>query len=153
MVCMGNICRSPTAEAVLSHTIRQKKLHQQIEVHSAGTASYHIGESPDKRSTKVASKRGYNLSTITARQVQLSDFYEYNYIMAMDNDNFQILASMQPVDSTAKLFKFLKFSTQNKYEYVPDPYYAGGDKGFEIVLDLIENASNGFLSYLDKNNT
>lgn len=141
-VCLGNICRSPTAEATLK--MMASKLDATIEVDSAGTAAYHIGKSPDQRSQAAASKRGVDMSGISARQAVSKDFYYYDYIFAMDESNYSDLSALAPNDATATLSLFLKEYGSMGYKEVPDPYY-GGEDGFELVLDLLEDACQQFL--------
>ncbi|MBU2865280.1 low molecular weight phosphotyrosine protein phosphatase [Reinekea forsetii] len=144
MVCLGNICRSPTAHGILAHEIERQKLP--LFVDSAGTAAYHIGKAPDSRSQATAKEHGYDLSDLRARQVVIDDFYEYDYIFAMDNSNLANLKAMQPKDASAKLSLYLEFANLEQQE-VPDPYYGDGD-GFEIVLDLCERATQQIIDRL-----
>lgn len=141
-VCLGNICRSPTAEAVLRHMAALRQLS--IEIDSAGTAAYHIGKSPDSRSQQAALKRGISMVGLSARQAKPEDFYEFDYIFAMDQSNYENLMDIKPKHSKAELSLFLReFGTMGQSD-VPDPYYGGGD-GFELVLDLLEDACEQFL--------
>ncbi|MCK5718705.1 MAG: low molecular weight phosphotyrosine protein phosphatase [Thiomargarita sp.] len=144
-VCMGNICRSPTAEGVFRKLVQEADLEAQIEIDSAGTHAYHIGEQPDRRSQKVALKRGINLSDLRGRQVQKSDFKEFDYVLTMDKDNYNSLQYFCPQKYQKKLRLFLSFAPQLGVQEVPDPYFGEGDKGFEYVLDLVEAASAGLL--------
>lgn len=146
-VCTGNICRSPTAEGVLRHLAAQAKFP--LRVDSAGTHSYHTGQPPDPRSQSAALSRGFDLSEQRARQVTEDDFHSFDWILAMDRDHIEILESMRPAGSTARLRLFLEFAAdlQSGTRDVPDPYY-GGAKGFERVLDLVEQASKGLLEHL-----
>ncbi len=143
-VCMGNICRSPTAHGVLEHILKEQGLVAAIEVDSCGTHAYHIGEEPDRRSQEVAKQRGVSLSHLRGRRVEMSDFEYFDYILAMDQDNLSILESMCPSEHVEKLSLFLDFAPSRSESEVPDPYY-GGPKGFDIVLDMIEVASQGLL--------
>lgn len=146
-VCLGNICRSPTAEGVLLHLIEQRGLQDQIEVDSAGTASYHVGESADSRSAQAAKRRGIHLPS-RARQFRPADYERFDYVLACDNSNFSDLKSMANGKHEDKLHMFLDFDPANpKGSSVPDPYY-GGDQGFEHVLDLCESACNEFLDFI-----
>jgi len=145
-VCMGNICRSPTAEGVFSHLVTQAGL--QISVDSAGTHDYHVGEPPDLRSQRAALKRGIDLSGLRARQVTQADFTKFDYILAMDRHNYQLLQSLCPPEQRHKLHLFLDFAPELNRRDVPDPYYEGG---FEYVLDLVEAASRGLLNALNEN--
>ncbi|MBF6041551.1 low molecular weight phosphotyrosine protein phosphatase [Pseudomonas sp. B21-040] len=139
-VCLGNICRSPTAEGVLRHKLREAGLADQIEVASAGTGDWHVGKAPDKRSQAAAKLRGYDLSAQRAQQVTRADFATYDLILAMDNSNLRHLKALQPAKGKAELDLFLR-RYQSELDEVPDPYY-DGDQGFEQVLDLIERASD-----------
>jgi protein-tyrosine phosphatase len=139
-VCLGNICRSPTAEGVLRHKLRVAGLAGQVEVASAGTGDWHVGKAPDKRSQAAAKLRGYDLSTQRAQQVTKADFATYDLILAMDNSNLRHLKALQPAKGKAELDLFLR-RYQAEIDEVPDPYY-DGDQGFEQVLDLIERASD-----------
>lgn len=143
MVCLGNICRSPSAQGVFQTKVEQAGLAHLIEVDSAGTSSWHIGEPPDQRSQQAALGRGYDLSQQRGRQVQPQDFEEFDYILAMDADNLISLQAMRPAGYEGHLGLFLDFS-DHKGQDVPDPYH-GGRAGFERVLDLVEAASEGLL--------
>ncbi|MFT5593634.1 MAG: protein-tyrosine phosphatase [Oceanicoccus sp.] len=141
-VCLGNICRSPTAEAVLRNMAALRQLP--IKIDSAGTAAYHIGKSPDSRSQQAALKRGISMEGLSARQAKPEDFYEFDYIFAMDESNYQNLMAIKPENPKAELSLFLsEFGTMGPSD-VPDPYYGDGD-GFELVLDLLEDACEQFL--------
>lgn len=137
-VCLGNICRSPTAEGVLRHQLRAAGLADQVSVASAGTGDWHVGKAPDSRTSRAALLRGYDLSKQRAQQVNAGHFAEYDLILAMDNSNFADLKAMQPTASKAELDLFLR-RYEGAEDEVPDPYY-GGEQGFERVLDLIEAA-------------
>jgi len=139
MVCLGNICRSPTAEAVFRHRVEAENLGQLIQVDSAGTGSWHIGEAPDKRSIQAAKNRNYDLSSLRARQVVPEDMNRFDYVFAMDRQNLHDLLDMSPLEHKEKISLFLHHGS-TEYDEVPDPYYSGKD-GFELVLDLIEDAS------------
>jgi len=143
-VCLGNICRSPTAEAVFRHQVRAAGLEDRIHIDSAGTADWHCGKSPDRRSSQFASRRGYDLAALRARQVRVEDFHEFDLILAMDHDNLAHLRQLQPSGARAELDLFLR-RYQLGCDAVPDPYY-GGDEGFEHVLDLVEQASAALLN-------
>ncbi|MCW8107883.1 low molecular weight phosphotyrosine protein phosphatase [Alteromonas ponticola] len=143
-VCLGNICRSPTAEAVFRHKVKQSALN--IEIDSAGTHGYHIGSPPDKRSQAVAEMRGYDFSGLKCRKVQDDDFERFDYILAMDHSNLSNLKDMSDEKYHDKIRLFLDFADDPHTE-VPDPYY-GGKRGFELVLDLIESASDGLIAHL-----
>ncbi|WP_447793559.1 MULTISPECIES: low molecular weight protein-tyrosine-phosphatase [Pseudomonas] len=139
-VCLGNICRSPTAEGVLRHKLREAGLADQVEVASAGTGDWHVGKAPDKRSQAAAKLRGYDLSAQRAQQVTRADFATYDLILAMDNSNLRHLKALQPAKGKAELDLFLR-RFQSEIDEVPDPYH-DSDQGFETVLDLIERASD-----------
>jgi len=151
-VCMGNICRSPTADAVFNHHVRSAGLEHLFYIDSAGTHAYHIGEPPDRRSQQAALKRGYNLQSLRARRVVEEDFSHFQYILAMDHHNLEELRQSCPPQYTDRLGLLLQYSDQWKtYQEVPDPYY-GGNHGFERVLDLVENASRGLLKHILNSN-
>ncbi|MBK5301761.1 MULTISPECIES: low molecular weight protein-tyrosine-phosphatase [Gammaproteobacteria] len=139
-VCLGNICRSPTAEGVLRHKLCEAGLADQVEVASAGTGDWHVGKAPDKRSQAAAKLRGYDLSAQRAQQVSRADFATYDLILAMDNSNLRHLKALQPDKGKAELDLFLR-RFQSEIDEVPDPYH-DSDQGFETVLDLIERASD-----------
>ena len=147
-VCMGNICRSPTAEGVFRHFVNEAGLADRIDVDSAGTHAYHVGEPPDRRATAAAERRGVSLADIKARRVADSDFERFDYIIAMDEDNQARLVDQAPDEHRSKVRLFLSFASVSETE-VPDPYY-GGAAGFERVLDLVEEASRGLLKTLSK---
>lgn len=142
VVCLGNICRSPTAEAVLRAKVEAAGLP--VEVDSAGTSGWHQGEKPDKRSAATAAKRGISFDGIYSRQVVEQDFEYFDYILAADHSNLSNLKDICPAEHQHKLSLFLSHGDSD-YEEIPDPYY-GGDQGFELVLDLIEEASEAFLA-------
>ncbi len=144
-VCSGNICRSPTAEGVFRSIVDAAGLSDQIEIDSAGTGSWHEGEWVDARSTEAAQRRGIDLSIIRARQIDRYDYYENDYILAMDGTNFKSLNRTCPEDHRRKITMFLDFAPHLNVRDVPDPYY-GGPQGFDYVLDLVEAASKGLLA-------
>jgi protein-tyrosine phosphatase len=146
-VCLGNICRSPTAEGVFRHLLTQEAPELQVEVDSAGTADYHIGEPPDLRSQRAAMRRGIDLGGLRARQVAPADFAHFDFILAMDRGNLRELEAMRPKDSRARLQLFLQYAPEVGRLEVPDPYY-GDAGGFEAVLDLSAAASRGLLAAL-----
>lgn len=146
-VCLGNICRSPTAHGVFQHCVDQAGLSDLIEVDSAGTAAYHVGNSPDPRSMAAARQRGFDLSALRARQAIEEDFDQFDYILAMDHSNLTNLKRIQPSRFNGHLGLFLEFAEAFDEVEVPDPYY-GGDEGFSHVLDLVEAASNGLLAQI-----
>lgn len=141
---MGNICRSPTAHGVFLKMVADQLLDHLIEVDSAGTHAYHVGEPPDPRAQAAAHRRGVDLSPLRARKVKPDDFEEFDYILAMDEDNFQILEQIKPAGRDGRLHMFLEFAQHMPEREVPDPYY-GGESGFERVLDLIEAAAEGLI--------
>jgi protein-tyrosine phosphatase len=146
-VCLGNICRSPTAEAVLRELAAREAPELTLEVDSAGTAEYHVGQPPDPRTRAAAARRGYDLSALRARTVESSDFERFDLILAMDRDNLQALRRRAPSHTHERLRLFLEFSPDAAPADVPDPYY-GGPNGFEEVLDLVEAATRGLLKHL-----
>lgn len=146
-VCLGNICRSPTAEGVFRSHLCERGLEDKITIDSAGTGDWHIGKPADARATQAALGRGYDLSSLRARQAMAEDFHKFDYILAMDRDNLDGLRQLAPADYQGYLGLFLEFSQQSDYSEVPDPYY-GGAQGFELVLDLIEDASRGLLDHI-----
>ena len=146
-VCMGNICRSPTAEGVFSALIKEQKVDAQFAIDSAGTHAYHVGEAPDLRSQKAAKDRNVNLSQIKARKVIFGDFEDFDYLLAMDDDDHQILMQSCPSQFKHKVKYFLEYAPHLDTREVPDPYY-GGKYGFERVLDMVEEAAVGFLNSL-----
>jgi len=149
MVCMGNICRSPTAEAVLRRKLRERGLDALVEVDSAGTHAYQAGDPPDERSQRHALRRGYDLSTLRARLVQDDDFERFDVIFAMDFDNLEVLESLCPPTHRAKLGRLTQHARRFDSAVVPDPYM-GGPAGFERVLDLLEDACEGLVDHLDR---
>ena len=145
LVCLGNICRSPAAEGILRTKARQRGL--KLVIDSAGTGAWHVGDPPDARMLKTAGTRGYDLSYIRARKVDLSDFYEFDYLLAMDLSNQTDLLEMAPPNRDCDIRLFLDFAACEERE-TPDPYY-GSASGFEGVLDLIEQGAEGFLDHLE----
>ncbi len=148
-VCMGNICRSPTAQGVFEALLLREGLAEHVHVDSAGTHAYHIGESPDKRATQAAKRRGIDLSSQRARRADMGDFFEFDYVVAMDRSNYEDLQTICPPGEEQRLKLFLEFAPDLEIQDVPDPYY-GGHSGFEQVLDLVEAASMGLLQTLRK---
>jgi len=147
-VCMGNICRSPTAEGVFRFHAEQAGLAGRLHIDSAGTHAYHSGEPPDRRARAAAERRGMSLEGIRARRVSADDYDCFDYIIAMDQDNLERLREEAPEEHLARLCLFLEFGDVDETE-VPDPYY-GGSAGFERVLDLVEEASRGLLETLSR---
>ena len=148
IVCTGNICRSPTAEGVLRHRAGERGLAERVQVRSAGTHDYHVGEAPDGRSIDHASRRGYDLSEQRAQRIRREHFAEYDYILAMDRGHLDILRQIAPATARAQLGLFLDESARWKGQDVPDPYY-GGAEGFEEVLDMVEEAAERWLDRFD----
>lgn len=146
-VCMGNICRSPTAEGVFRKVVEDAGLADRITIDSAGTHAFHVNEPPDRRAIAAAERRGFLLQGIRARRVAENDFEEFDYILAMDADNLRELQDRAEEVETGNISLFLEFARTSAVSEVPDPYY-GGPKGFERVLDLIEDASEGLLADL-----
>ena len=146
-VCLGNICRSPTAEGVFRAIAARDAPELAIEVDSAGTAGYHIGEPPDARTRQAAKRRGYDLSPLRARIVEPRDFEDFDLILAMDRENLSVLHHRAPAHARERVRLFLEFAPNATVTEVPDPYY-GGPNGFEEVLDLVEAATQGLLQHL-----
>jgi protein-tyrosine phosphatase len=148
-VCLGNICRSPTAEGVLRHLAAKEAPGLALEVDSAGTADYHIGAPPDARSQRAALRRGIDISSLRARQVVADDFARFDLILAMDAENLRELQALQPRNSRASLKRFLDYAPEMEVRDVPDPYY-GKAAAFEKVLDLTTAAARGLLAALQE---
>ncbi|MGI9291590.1 MAG: low molecular weight protein-tyrosine-phosphatase, partial [Gammaproteobacteria bacterium] len=144
-VCMGNICRSPTAHGVMRHLLEEQQLTDSIRIDSAGTHAYHTNEPPDRRAQAAALNRGIDISDLRARIVELNDYQDYDLIVAMDYENLALLERMSPPDSRAKLVLMLDYASDWDSDEVPDPYY-GGNQGFETVLDMLQDASKGLLA-------
>jgi protein-tyrosine phosphatase len=149
MVCLGNICRSPTAEAVLRHKLRIAGIEATVE--SAGTGDWHVGGPPDRRATLHAKRRGYDLSSLRARQVQAGDFERFDLILAMDAENLAELVERCPPQHRTKLAMLVDHCVRHRVDRVPDPY-AGGPASFEEVLDLVEDACDGLVTKLQQRN-
>jgi len=148
-VCMGNICRSPTAHGVFEALVKANGLSDVIQVDSAGTHAYHVGEQPDGRSQQTALSHGVDLSYQRARQADRDDFHSFNYILAMDRDNHRNLAAICPGGMEHRLHMFLDFAPELDEDEVPDPYYGGGT-GFERVFNMVERAALGLLDDIRK---
>lgn len=146
-VCMGNICRSPTAAGVFQKLLVERAPELLVEVDSAGTHAYHVGEAPDPRARKAAERRGVDLSAQRARRVSAEDFERFDFVLAMDELNRATLLDLSPPEYHGRIRLFLEFAPQLQRKDVPDPYY-GGSNGFEYVLDLVEEASTGFIEHL-----
>ncbi|MBD2041292.1 low molecular weight protein-tyrosine-phosphatase [Microcoleus sp. FACHB-672] len=149
-VCLGNICRSPAAENIMNHLIAEADLSEQIICESAGTASYHVGNPPDRRMVAAASQRGMKFLG-EARQFQKIDFEQFDLILAMDGENYRDIISLDPAGKYRdKVRMMCDFCTQHKDKEVPDPYYGGSD-GFNYVIDLLSDACQGLLQYIINN--
>ena len=148
-VCMGNICRSPTAEGVFKRQVAEAGLEAHVLSDSAGTHDYHVGEPPDPRAQRAAAGRGYDLSALRGRQVGRDDFAEFDYVLAMDETNLRLLERLCPQPHAHTLNLFMAFGPNSGSREVPDPYY-GGAQGFEHVLDLVEHASRGLLAHIKR---
>lgn len=146
-VCLGNICRSPTAHGVFEQRLARRGLSGAVRVDSAGTGDWHIGRAPDPRTQAAAARRGYDLSALRARQVEPGDFQRFQYILAMDGENLRNLRQLRPAAFGGELNLFLHYAEGVAEREVPDPYY-GGAEGFDRVLDLVENAADGLLDRL-----
>jgi len=146
-VCLGNICRSPTAEGVFRKLVRDHGLADRVTVGSAGTGGWHVGEPPDGRAVEAAGRRGVDLSGIRARQAKRGDFKRFDYVVAMDVENLRSLARICPEGERHRLHLFLDFAPELGRRDVPDPFYGGGD-GFEAVLDMVEAAAEGLLLHI-----
>ncbi|NYE60420.1 protein-tyrosine phosphatase [Duganella sp. 1224] len=148
-VCMGNICRSPTAEGVFRRRVAAAGLSGRFVIDSAGTHGYHVGEPPDQRSMEYASRRGYDLSAQRSRKVTALDFEDFDHLLAMDHDNLALLRAACPPQHRHKLGLMMAHATRSAADVVPDPYY-GGSQGFDLVLDYLEDAADGLLATLNK---
>jgi protein-tyrosine phosphatase len=148
-VCLGNICRSPTAEAVLRELARREAAALALEVDSAGTHAYHVGSPPDERSVAAARRRGIDMSELRARVVEAADFERFDLVLAMDTSVYERLKRIAPRQRQSRVRLFLDYAPQLERRDVPDPYY-GGATGFEDVLDLVEEGARGLLSALTK---
>lgn len=148
-VCMGNICRSPTADGVFRQKVAEQRLGQQVRVDSAGTHNYHPGSPPDARAQAAAAKCGYDLSSLRARQITDADYASFDLILVMDQDNLAVLQDDCPPEHQHKLRLLTEFCQVHKASVVPDPYYGGAD-GFEYVLDLVEDACEGLLVHVKR---
>lgn len=149
LVCMGNICRSPTAEGVLRKYITNNRLGDRVEVDSAGTHGYHVGEAPDSRTQRAAAMRGYNLSQLRARKVAYQDLEYFDLILAMDRSNLDNLRRMALPEQFDKIRLFMDYASHFEDDEVPDPYYGLGH-GFDLVLDMVEDAAQGLVEELKK---
>ncbi len=143
-VCMGNICRSPTAHGVFRRLVIDEGLSHRIEIDSAGTHAYHIGEPPDRRARDTARMRGIDIGDLRARLAEPDDFVRFHYVLAMDRDNYENLSQICPKGLEDRLRLFMEFAPELGIREVPDPYY-GGQRGFEQVFDMVESAARGLL--------
>ena len=144
---MGNICRSPTAHGVFANLLEKEGLEGLVKVDSAGTHAYHVGEPPDSRAQETALRRGLDLSQQRARRAVTEDFLEFDYIVAMDQDNYHNLSSICPEGLEEKILLFMDYAPEYRTREMPDPYY-GGESGFERVFDMAEAAAQGLLEEL-----
>ena len=145
-VCMGNICRSPTAHGVFQALVDEEGLGQRIEVDSAGTHGYHVGTSPDPRSQATARARGVDLSALRARRFVSRDFVDFDYLLAMDRNNLADMLAIEPASHDASAELMLLYSSRFEQREIPDPYY--GNDGFELVFDMIDDAARGLLRHI-----
>jgi protein-tyrosine phosphatase len=147
LVCMCNNCRSPSAEGMVRYLLKNNKLDDKINVDSAGTHAYHAGEPPDPRAQRAAQRRGIDLSRLRARRIAPTDFEEFDLILAMDRENLEELHTACPERHRHKIDLFMRYARSFDTDEVPDPYY-GGEKGFDVVLDMVEDAAQGLLETL-----
>lgn len=146
-VCLGNICRSPTAEGVFRAVVEKEGLSDFVEIDSAGTSDWHVGRGPDERTVRAAASRGYDLSSLRGRQAEAADFAKFDFVLAMDSSNLNDLKQLKPDGYSGYLGLFLDFAQSFELADVPDPYY-GGEEGFNFVLDLVEDACRGLLRHI-----
>ena len=146
-VCLGNICRSPTAAAVFRELLRRQAATSDFEVDSAGTHGYHVGSAPDERAIAAARRRGIDMSAMRARVVEMADFHRFDLVLAMDEPVYRRLRRIAPREHADRVRLFLDYAPQLERREVPDPYY-GGETGFEEVLDLVEEAARGLFAAL-----
>ena len=143
-ICLGNICRSPTAQAVFEKKISERKLETLITVDSCGTGSWHLGKMPDSRAVEMAGKRGYSLSHLRARKIESSDFENFDYLIVMDRENLKEVTRLLPDNFQGNLVLFSSFIADSAVVDIPDPYY-GGRRGFDNVINLVEMGCSGLL--------
>jgi len=143
-VCLGNICRSPLAEAIFKHKVKENDKQDHIVADSCGTAPYHVGEDPDSRSVEVAEENGIEIFH-SGRQLNIRDFFDFDHILAMDNSNLSDILSLKPAGATAEIHLMRDFDPNQDNAEVPDPYY-GGKKGFQNVFDILDRSIDGFSS-------
>lgn len=148
-VCLGNICRSPAGEGIMKKLVNEAGLEDRIEIDSAGTSGYHNGELPDKRMRQHGLRRGYNFDSLS-RRFTAADFDNFDLILAMDDSNYHNIMSLSPdLESQKKVHRMTEYSQRYSPDHIPDPYYSGAD-GFELVLDLLEDACQGLLTEIKK---
>lgn len=148
-VCLGNICRSPAGEGIFKKMVKEQGLEDYITVDSAGTSGYHDGELPDPRMRQHGARRGYKFDSLS-RRFTAGDFYDFDIILAMDDSNYHNILRLAPdLESERKVYRMVEFSKKYSHDHVPDPYYSGAD-GFELVLDLLEDACEGLLDKMKK---
>lgn len=148
-VCLGNICRSPAGEGILKKMIKEQGLEDYISVDSAGTSGYHDGELPDPRMRQHGTRRGYKFDSISRRFTR-NDFDRFDIILTMDDSNYHNIMRLAPdLDSEKKVFRMVEFSQKYGHDHIPDPYYSGSE-GFELVIDLLEDANEGLLDKMKK---
>ncbi len=147
-VCLGNICRSPMAEGVFRSELARRGLLERVEVDSAGTSDWHVGEPPDPRARRAAARRGHDISALRGRQATRRDMAAFDLILAMDRENLEHLKRLAGPEHAHKVRLFLEFAPQRVEDEVPDPYY-GGEEGFEYVLDLLEEAARGLADHVE----
>jgi len=149
-VCMGNICRSPSAEGILKNKVKTESIDKEFFIDSCGTHGYHEGQGPDSRSIEVALARGIDIRDQISRKIKTKDFEFFDFILVMDSNNLEFLKNISDPIYHHKILLFLEFSQGSDYIEVPDPYY-GGDSGFELVLDLLDEAAEGLINHLVNN--
>ncbi len=147
-VCMGNICRSPSAEGFFRRELASSDHADHVLVDSAGTHGYHVGSPPDRRAISVAATRGVDLRSLKARRFEVTDFERFDHVVAMDRDNLEILEGMQPAGNQARLDLMLDYAPACGYAEVPDPYY-GGPSGFELMCDLLTDATRSLMRHVE----
>ncbi len=148
-VCMGNICRSPSAEGFFAHALKQYDYSNRVSIDSAGTHGYHVGYGPDPRAVDAAAKFDVDIGHLRSRKVSMSDFQKYDLIVAMDRSNFEDLQRIQPLDSTASIVMMMEYHPEGHPKEVPDPYY-GGVEGFTYMCELLESATAGLLKNVEE---
>ena len=149
-VCMGNICRSPTAHAVMQHLVDDQGLSDQFLIESSGTHAYHIGEQADQRSRSTAMSRGIDMNGLRAQKIAITDYDKFDWILAMDEENLKLVEYYAPDDHKAQCCLLMDFASKHPNQtIVPDPYY-GGDQGFEAVFEMVDDACRGLLDHIAK---